>query len=114
MDIKAVLKYPGSKWSIADWIINNFPEHHSYVEPYFGSGAVFFSKVPSAIETINDFDDDVINLYKCIRDNPEELARKITMTPYARKIYDLCFEAEPIDPIERARQFLIQDTRGAG
>lgn len=36
--MKAVAKYPGSKWSIADWIIQFFPEHHSYVEPFSDSG----------------------------------------------------------------------------
>lgn len=30
--MKAIMKYPGSKWSIADWIISYFPEHHSYLE----------------------------------------------------------------------------------
>ena len=33
--MKAVVKYPGSKWGIAEWIISFFPEHHSYVEPFF-------------------------------------------------------------------------------
>mgnify|MGYP002606369201 CR=1 FL=1 len=42
--MKAIIKYPGSKWSIADWIINFFPEHHTYLEPFFGSGAVLFNK----------------------------------------------------------------------
>ncbi len=112
--MNTVLKYPGSKWSIADWIISKFPKHHSYVEPYFGSGAVFFSKVPSKIETINDLDDDVINLFKCIRDNAAELARVVTMTPYSRKTYDLSFDTVPTDPIEKARQFLIRCWQGHG
>lgn len=38
--MKSVIKYPGSKWAIADWIIQYFPEHHTYLEPFFGSGAV--------------------------------------------------------------------------
>lgn len=38
------LKYPGAKWSIAQWIINMMPPHHSYLEPFFGSGGVFFFK----------------------------------------------------------------------
>lgn len=33
--MKAIIKYPGSKWSLADWIISFFPEHHSYLEPFF-------------------------------------------------------------------------------
>lgn len=55
-ELKAIMKYPGSKWSLADWIINFFPEHHSYLEPFFGSGAVLFNKPRSNIETVNDLD----------------------------------------------------------
>lgn len=52
--MKPVLKYPGSKWRIAGEIVARIPEHHTYLEPFFGSGAVFFSKEPSRIEMIND------------------------------------------------------------
>ena len=43
--MNAILKYPGAKWRIAEWIIENIPEHHSYIEPFFGSGAVFFNQI---------------------------------------------------------------------
>ena len=39
--MNAVLKYPGSKWNLASWIINYFPEHHSYLEPFFGTYPVW-------------------------------------------------------------------------
>ena len=61
--MKSLIKYPGSKWNIADWILSFFPKHHSYVEPFFGSGAVFFRKEKSNIETINDLDGDVVNFF---------------------------------------------------
>lgn len=114
--MKQVLKYPGAKWKIADWIISHIPKHHSYVEPFFGSGAVFFSKNPSNIETINDLDDKVINLFKVVRDSSEELARRVASTPYARKEYDNTFEnnTEPVDEIEKARLFLVQCWQGHG
>lgn len=51
-----VLKYPGSKWNIATQLVNLIPQHHSYVEPFFGSGALLFNKPLSEIETINNFD----------------------------------------------------------
>ena len=75
--MNAILKYPGAKWRIADWIIENMPTHHSYIEPYFGSGAIFFNKSPSNIETINDLDGEVVNFFEVVRDMPEELAAKI-------------------------------------
>ena len=54
--MRTVLKYPGSKWNIALRLVELIPEHHSYVEPFFGSGAVLFNKPVSDIETINDLD----------------------------------------------------------
>ena len=72
--MKAILKYPGSKWGKAEWIINFFPPHHSYLESYFGSGAVLFNKERSNIETVNDLDDNVVNLFEWIKQDPEKLA----------------------------------------
>lgn len=113
--MRQVLKYPGSKWKTADWIIDNIPDHHSYVEPFFGSGAVFFKKDPSNIETINDLDGDVSNLFKVIRDNPEGLARSVSMTPYSRQEYDQAFEGDDCtDEIEKARIFLVRCWQGHG
>lgn len=33
-----VLKYPGGKWNIAKELVGLIPEHHSYLEPFFGGG----------------------------------------------------------------------------
>ncbi|MFO1441703.1 DNA adenine methylase [Bacillus sp. Bva_UNVM-123] len=115
MAIPRILNYPGSKWSLANWIISHMPEHHTYIEPYFGSGAVFFTKTPSPIETINDIDDNIYNLFKVVREAPEELARVIECTPYSRLEYDLTFENEaPADEVEKARRFLVQCWQGHG
>lgn len=90
--MKAIIKYPGSKWSMAEWIISRMPAHHSYLEPFFGSGAVLLQKERSNIETINDLDGDVINLFEWIQKDPEQLARAIYLTPYARDIYNRAFK----------------------
>ena len=81
--MRGIIKYPGSKWRISDWILSYFPKHHSYLEPFFGSGAVFFSKQRSNIETINDLDEDVVNLFHWVQHDPERLAHEIYYTPYS-------------------------------
>ncbi len=93
--MKAVAKYPGSKWSLAQWITSYFPEHHSYLEPFFGSGAVLFNKPRSHIETVNDLDNNVVNLFQCIREDPRKLASMVYMTPYAREVYERAFKEVP-------------------
>ncbi len=75
--MNAILNYPGAKWSMAKQIVSIMPQHRSYLEPFFGSGAVLFNKPPSAIETINDIDGDIVNFFKVLRENPEELAEAI-------------------------------------
>ena len=105
--MKAILKYPGAKWRIADWIISHFPDHKVYLEPYFGSGAVFFRKAPTYIETINDRDEEIVNLFRVCRAYPEELARAINLTPFARAEFWACNEKAD-DPIERARRTLVR------
>ena len=112
--MKAVIKYPGSKWSIADWIISFFPEHHSYLEAFFGSGAVLFNKPRSNIETVNDLDGNVVNLFEWIRKDPERLAREIYLTPYARQIYDNAFRTVPEDSFGKAVNFYIRLNMGYG
>lgn len=91
------------------------PEHHSYVEPFFGSGAVLFNKKPSNIETANDLDNKVCTLFKVIRERPEELARAIELTPFARHEYYQTFNTElPENDIELSRKFLVQCWQGHG
>lgn len=95
------------------------PLHHSYVEPYFGSGAVLFNKPVSNIETINDLDSEVTNPFRCIRQDPERLARLILTTPFSREIYDEQYEslfdcAICISSFHRAAGFLIRCWQGHG
>ncbi len=114
--MQTVLKYPGSKWSTAEWIISNFPANYekmTYLEPFFGSGAVLFKKNRSMIETINDIDCSVVNLFKQIRDNSEALARAIEFTPWAREEYRSSHEITG-DPLEDARRFMVRCWQAIG
>lgn len=112
--IRAIMKYPGSKWKLAKWIIGFFPQHHSYLEPFFGSGAVLFNKPRSNIETINDLDGNVVNLFEWIKRDPERLAYEIYWTPYARQVYEDAFAAVPEDSFEKAVNFYIRLNMGHG
>lgn len=114
--MRAVFRYPGSKWSIAEWIIAHFPEGYEkmvYLEPFLGSGAVFFNKHPGAVETINDLDSDVVNLFQILRERPDDLKRVLELTPYSREEYDQSFEPCE-DPLEKARRFMVKTTQAIG
>lgn len=112
--IKPILKYPGAKWNCAEWIISHFPAHKRYVEPYFGSGAVFFNKKPAAYEVINDLSGDVVNLFRVIREQGDRLAALVEMTPWAKEEYQQSYQICD-DSLEQARRFVVRSwqTHGA-
>lgn len=114
--MRAVFRYPGSKWSIANWIISHFPAGYEklvYLEPFCGSGAVFFNKNPGAVETINDLDSNIVNLFRVLRDQPDALRHALELTPYSREEYDLSFEPAQ-DPVEKARRYMVRTTQAIG
>lgn len=59
-----ILKYPGAKWRLAQWVIDHMPPHEGYLELFFGSGAVFFNKPKSRVETVNDLDGNVVRFFR--------------------------------------------------
>lgn len=105
--IKPILKYPGAKWSTAEWVASHFPKHAHYAEPYFGSGGVFFNKRPARHEVINDLDGRVMQLCRVVRTRGAELARAVKLTPYARAEYYESY-TETGDELEDARRFLVR------
>lgn len=103
----AALRYPGSKWSLAQEIISLFGEHYHYVEPYFGSGAVFFSKPVSPHELINDKNSLVVNFFRVLRDQTDDFLFALEATPWSRDEYDQS-HIQTGDPLEDARRFVTR------
>lgn len=103
---RPALRYYGGKWNLAPWIISYFPPHKNYVEPCGGAASVLLQKPRSSLETINDLDGNVVNFFRVLRDHPEELIRKIRLTPWARAEYEDHYDKADND-IERARRFWV-------
>ena len=112
--MNAILNYPGAKWRMAREIVELMPSHRSYLEPLFGSGAVLFNKPPSAIETVNDLDGDIVNFFRVLREQTDELIRVISLTPYSRDVFDDAHENRGTDPFDRAYRFAIRSRMGHG
>lgn len=105
---RPALRYYGGKWRLAPWIISFFPEHQNYVEPCGGAASVLLQKPRSPLETYNDLDGNVVNFFRVLRDRPEELIRKIRLTPWARAEYELARDfISDGSKIERARRFYV-------
>lgn len=100
-------RYTGSKWRISDWIIGNLPAHTCYCEPFAGGASVFFRKSPSLVECVNDLNGEVVNFFKVLRDNMDQLIHQIEFTPYSREELEVAL-VRCEEPVERARRFLIR------
>lgn len=69
------LKWVGGKRQIIPEILSHLPKNISslnYCEPFIGGGALFFHLEPKKA-IINDFNDELINVYKVIKNNLDEL-----------------------------------------
>lgn len=103
---RPALRYYGGKFRLAAWIISYFPGHLAYVEPCGGAASVLLQKPRAQLETFNDLDGLVVNFWRVLRQNRDELIRQIRLTPWSRAEYDLS-TVSCDDPMELARRFWI-------
>jgi DNA adenine methylase len=100
----------GGKYSHLDWLLPLLPQCHHYCEPFAGSGAVLLNRDPSPVETYNDIDGEVVNFFRVLRDQHDELIRAISLTPFSREEYFLAIsgDKDDINDVERARRFYVR------
>ncbi len=119
--MKTPISYYGGKQRIASKIINLFPPHKVYAEPFCGGAAVLFAKGYPEVsnnnhyrEAINDKNGEVVNFFRVLRDPDKsvELIRLLEWTPYARDEHKQAAEIynhpEQYSDIERAWALFIQ------
>ena len=75
--VTPIVKWVGGKRQLLDQIIPRIPEHNTYYEPFVGGGAVLFKLQPKKA-VINDSNEELINIYKVIKEQPEELIARLT------------------------------------
>lgn len=110
---RPALRYHGGKFRLAPWILQFLPPHRVYVEPFGGGASVLLRKDRSHAEVYNDLDGEVVNLFQVVRDNGEELVRRVELTPFAREEFTQAYQ-DCDDPLERARRTLIRSYMGFG
>ncbi len=84
-----VLKWAGGKRTLIPEIIDLFPvdfKDRTYHEPLIGGGAVFF-KIEPKTGTINDLNSRLMNFYRVVKDNPQELISEASKYSYNKKSY---------------------------
>lgn len=100
--------YFGSKASSMKWLEPLLPYTNHFVDVCGGSGVVGLNIKPRPIMTYNDINGDVVNFFRVLRNQPDELIRLIELTPYSREEY---LDAWPVYSeldLERAYRFYIR------
>lgn len=113
MQAGGVIMYRGGKSPIAPKIINCFPPHVRYIEPFAGACNIILRKPRAPFEVINDLDRQVTTFFQVLRDNPSELLLQLMLTPYSREEFATALqEADNLSPLEEARAFFIRHNQG--
>ncbi|KAB2913952.1 MAG: DNA adenine methylase [Bacteroidetes bacterium] len=108
MEKISLLRYYGGKTRHLEWIIGNLPDNIiHFVDAMSGSGSVALN-VSATLVTMNDINNDVVNFFKQLRYNPEELIRAIYFTPFSREDCNSLI-AETDSEIEKARKFFTRN-----
>jgi len=109
--LRSPIRWFGGKGHVAKKIVQFFPPHRIYVEPFGGGASLLFAKQPSDVEVYNDLDSGLVCLFRVLRD-PRKFAlfyEKVCWTPYSREEYEHCRDTweDCEDEIERACRFFV-------
>ncbi|MFC7047289.1 DNA adenine methylase [Halobacteriaceae archaeon GCM10025711] len=113
--VPAVFPFPGGKSRLSSWILEHVPANHTcFVEVFGGAAGVLFNKDPavSTVEVYNDRDEDLVQFFRVLREQPDELVAWLDAVPFARAVHDHWADRyyngyRASDPIARAGQFFF-------
>jgi len=84
MIVRPPVKWHGGKRYLAKRIVQHFPEHRIYLEPFGGGASVLLNKPPVDVETYNDIDLRITRLFRVLRDQGEQFVQKANLTLYSQ------------------------------
>lgn len=81
--MNSIISWVGGKKALRELIYRRMPrEFERYVEVFGGGGWVLFGKPPdTTMEVYNDFNSDLANLFRCVRDRPLALLKELNFLP---------------------------------
>src|SRR6185503_2707858 len=102
-----ILRRLGNKKLLAAKIQTHFCPHTIYVEPFFGAGGMYFNKPQAQYNFLNDADNDVYNLYMCVKNNRHELEQAFLQLPMHQTLLSHWQHNVEVEPIQKAVRFLF-------
>ena len=113
--VSPFVKWVGGKRQLLPAIKTLLPANihkYKYVEPFVGGGAVLFHLQPNKA-LINDFNEELINVYLCIKNNVDDLIESLRQHKneaeyfYAVRALDRSSEFSRLSDIERASRIIF-------
>ena len=100
----------GGKFSHLDFLTPLLPANaEHFCDLFGGSASVLMNVGPYPVETYNDLDAELVNFFRTLRDQQDELIKAIGLTPFSREELRLACQAEQnLSNIERARRFYVR------
>jgi DNA adenine methylase len=113
MRLRSPIWYFGGKGRMVAKLLKLIPVHRTYVEVFGGGASLLFAKQPSPVEVYNDIDDELVNLFRAIRDQStfQEFHSLVGLTPYARDEFYYCRNTldGSKDILERAYKYFVMN-----
>ncbi len=101
------VKWHGGKRYLCHRIIERFPKHETYEEPFGGAASELLNKPPVPVEIYNDLDQRITRLFRVIRDHGDEFRRLLSLTPYSEVEFGEA-QKESENEIEQARRDFVR------
>ena len=81
--MNSIISWVGGKKALRDLIYQKIPkEFGRYIEVFGGGGWVLFGRTPdTAMEVYNDFNSDLANLFRCVRNQPMAFLKELGFLP---------------------------------
>ena len=102
MNINSFMSWIGGKKALRELIVSSFPLYYErYIEVFGGGGWVLFHKPPgNDFEVYNDFNGLLANLFRCVREKPDELMEALYFVLNSREDFDRVKDVLSIDSPE--------------
>ncbi len=109
-----LVSYFGGKAMQLHWIIPHLPKGDFHFVDMMGGGGNLTLNVDYPLQTFNDLNDDVVNLFKVLQKHPEKFLRKLYFTPYSRKVREDLLNKKYINVVDRAWSYYCRCELGYG
>jgi len=93
--LRPPIKWHGGKHYLASRIINCFPPHRVYLEPFGGASSVLLNKPPVEVEAYNDLDLRITRLFRVLQNQADGFVSRVRFIPYSQKEFKDAAEYPP-------------------